>query len=471
MSTAPRGSCNRKRTSSQVLSACLLLLCCPPLASAASRELVLGKIKVNSGASERIDTPVWFRCRWSEVLGARKALPENQQLLLREVGRRSPPIPVQWLPEPAFPWEKARDEGVLAWILPGRTSRGVTRTFTLVLKEEPPLPPDFLVEDIDRTQLLVRRGARRVLRYNYGVIAEVKGRTGPYDRAAYIHPVWTPGGKVITGDFSPEHIHQRGIYLAPRKVNFGEVETDFWGLGSSTGRMLPDGRAPVIRNGPVVTEILIHNQGRVAGQIRLREVLSIRIWAHPAGHTWLFDVRTRQAPLDPARPDEAPGQSVTMVWAKVYYGGMAFRGTAEWLSRASKDVARALERGVEFPGYKWLPPDVSLDVLTSEGKDRVGGDRTAARWIDYTGPLNGDWGGVVMFDHPSNLRYPTPLRIHPELPYFCYALAHNEPVVIRGDQPLDLCYRILVHSGRPNRDLNEGFARDFAHPPQVIWER
>jgi hypothetical protein len=160
-----------------------------------------------------------------------------------------------------------------------------------------------------------------------------------------------------------------------------------------------------------------------------------------------------------------------MVLPKVYYGGMSFRGPSEWLKFDSKDVARAIARGVKFKGAKWLAPDVSLDVLTDKGGNRKSGDGNSARWIDYTGPLGDDWGGLVMFDHPSNPRYPTPLRVHPELPYFCYAFVQNESYTVSSNEPLNLIYRFLIHGGHPRKRVNERFARDFVEPPKVSWKR
>ena len=113
---------------------------------------------------------------------------------------------------------------------------------------------------------------------------------------------------------------------------------------------------------------------------------------------------------------------------------------------------------------------MNLDILTSEGKGREDGNATPARWIDYTGPLGEEWGGLVMFDHSSNVRYPTALRIHPTMPYFCYALAKDEPYTITSDSPLELSYRFLVHNGHPDKETNNRLAYDFVNPPEVTWQ-
>jgi hypothetical protein len=90
---------------------------------------------------------------------------------------------------------------------------------------------------------------------------------------------------------------------------------------------------------------------------------------------------------------------------------------------------------------------VPLDVLTSEGKDRIGANTTSARWLDYTGPLGNQWGGLVIFDHPANPCYPTPLRVHAELPYFCCPFFQNKPYTVYSSKP-GSTYRFLIHNGR-----------------------
>ncbi|MHC4207335.1 MAG: DUF6807 family protein, partial [Planctomycetota bacterium] len=263
----------------------------------------------------------------------------------------------------------------------------------------------------------------------------------------------------------------RGIFCAWTKAVFGEIETEFWGLAKSAGRILVDDLGPSVIDGPVFACLVIYNKGQVEGRTYFKEIWVVRVYALSEEDIWLFDVHIHQVPTDPHKPQSPPKKAVSMILPKIYYGGMSFRGPSEWLGFNSKDVARAIARGVEFKDAKWLAPDVSLDVLTDEGGDRKSGDKNSARWIDYTGPLGDDWGGLVMFDHPSNPRYPTPLRVHPELPYFCYALVQNESYTVSSNEPLNLEYRFLVHSGHPQQQVNERFARDFVDPPKVSWRR
>jgi hypothetical protein len=451
-------------------------------------ETVLGTFAVDAGNYDRINTPIRFQCSPTEIFGdsstfrrpdyfyyiddgADLAMLRDYHLVLVEQGPGGARLPVQWEGQADFTWEKAARKGAIVWILNGKTQKNSSRRFKLVLEKGPASAGPFTIENISNKSLLVKCRSRSVLRYNYGIVQQTEGETGPYDRSSYIHPVWTPAGKVITGDFSPEHIHQRGIFFAWTKAVFGEIETEFWGLGKSAGRILVDDLGPSVIDGPVFACLVIYNKGQVEGRTYFKEIWVVRVYALSEEDIWLFDVHIHQMPTDPQKPQNPPKKAVSMVLPKIYYGGMSFRGPSEWLGFNSKDVARAIARGVEFKGAEWLPPDISLDVLTDEGGDRKSGDRNSARWIDYTGPLGGDWGGLVTFDHPSNPCYPTPLRVHPELPYFCYALVQNESYTVSSNEPLNLVYRFLVHSGHPRQQVNERFARDFVDPPKVSWRR
>jgi hypothetical protein len=411
-------------------------------------EIPLGTFTIKAGSYQRFDVPIRYECRLDDLLnGQALSIDDDHHLLLEEQDGQKSKIDAQWEPEAGFEWDSTGNTGTLVWILAGITEKGAIRTFKLILKNGPPQPGSFAVEDIRQKYLLIKKNSRPILRYNYGIVRRTEGEATPYDRAAYIHPLWTPTGKVVTGDFSPEHIHQRGIFFAAHAVKFGEIQANFWELGKENGRTLPDDLNPKVMMGPVFSELVVHNKGTVEGKIRFKEVTTTRVYSLPRDDFWLFDIRVRQVPVDPNQPNVLPATTLSMEWQQAFYGGMAFRGISEW-----------------------LPKGVPLDVLTSEGKDRIGANTTSARWLDYTGPLGNQWGGLVIFDHPANPCYPTPLRVHAELPYFCCPFFQNKPYTVYSSKPLDLTYRFLIHNGRPNKETNERLANDFSHPPEVTWK-
>jgi hypothetical protein len=57
--------------------------------------------------------------------------------------------------------------------------------------------------------------------YNYGMQLK-PGVPEDRRRACYLHPVWTPGGTIVTDDFPADHYHHRGIFWAWPRVKVGE---------------------------------------------------------------------------------------------------------------------------------------------------------------------------------------------------------------------------------------------------------
>ena len=433
-------------------------------------EKILGTITVEAGEYDRFDTPLRYECDLKDIFGVEQE-PSGYNLVLKETGLKKTEIPVQWEPKARFPWEDSHSQGNLVWIADGRMKKGSERTYNLVQKTGDPKEGPFTLQDIDNKSILVKKDDKPVLRYNYGIVRENEGQDGIFDKSSYIHPVWTPEGEIITGDFSPEHKWQRGIYLAWQKVKFGDIETNFWELGNATGRTLKDDADPEKISGPVFSELVIHNKGTVEGKTFFREKCIVRIYNLPDRKSWMFDISFRQWPVDPENPGSLPAELKVMDLQKVYYGGMSFRGVSPgWLHYDF--IAKNKEQLSLFDKEtRWLDPADSLDIVTSEGFKRKKGNATPARWIDYTGPLGEGWGGLVMFDNPGNKRYPTPLRIHPDMPYFCFAFAKDNSYQVTSQNPLNLDYRVVVHSGHPDTEANEKYARDFTDPPSVTWKK
>jgi hypothetical protein len=195
--------------------------------------------------------------------------------------------------------------------------------------------------------------------------------------------------------------------------------------------------------GPVVARVSAEHEWKLVSSDRvvLRERWDLRAYDIPGSPYWLFDIVSTQ---------QAVGEPLEIIPHR--YGGMAYRGPDSF-----------------------LPPAV-LDVRTSEGLDRKTGDQERARWVDLTGPLEGDgteYAGVMIADHPGNAGHPTIARIHPSiLPFFSYVPAHTTGQVLSlpVDRPTVFRYRVMVHDGHPVPTLDERIWRDFAEPCAVKVE-
>ena len=293
----------------------------------------------------------------------------------------------------------------------------------------------------------LQHGDRTVFRYNGAPVAPPRpGMSSNLVRDAYIHPAFSPSGALITGDFSPNHPHHRGFFLAYVHTKWGQLAPDFWNIQNGSGLIVAEGVEPP-RVGPVSIRFATRHRWEVKGKgdtaasprpVALRESWEVEAFDVPGAPFWLFDLTSTQ------RAETHPLELLPY-----RYGGMAYRSAEPSLI------------GV-------------LDVLTAEGRHRVDGDQKPTRWVDLTGPValgSPNYAGAMIADHPSNPGSPSVVRIHPVLlPFFSYVPAHDRPLTIGTDEPTRFRYRILIHDGRPDSALNNRIAQDFTNPPAVILD-
>ena len=128
-----------------------------------------------------------------------------------------------------------------------------------------------------------------------------------------------------------------------------------------------------------------------------------------------------------------------------HYGGMGIRGARAW--DAGSDA----------------------DFLTSEGLVRADGNHSLARWVDIHGTLDGSEAGLTVLGSPDNFRAPQPVRLHPSMPYFCFApMVLGEFTLAKEDAaPYVSRYRLWIHDGPPSPDEANRLWNDYAAPPKA----
>jgi Methane oxygenase PmoA len=404
------------------------------------------KLTIKASGHDRVNTPIRFE------------LPEDR--LGPEVGKALERGPVElFLTDP----EKGRAGRVVlaqaeraaagasvqvTFVLPDPLRKGEELHFGLARVN--PISPGPLNNRMSSWSLTettpgaldLKLGDKPVFRYNAAPVSSPKYGEIQH-RDAYIHPAYSPSGALITGDFSSSHPHHRGFFLAYEKTRTGDLTPDFWNIHLGTGKIYSEGfDKPVV--GLVTARFSTKHRWdakvKATGKdvTVLRERWDVEAYDIPDAKYWLFDVTSTQQAVD--RPLEL---------LPYRYGGMAYRGPE--------------------PFVKGL-----LDVLTSESLNRKTGDQKPARWVDLTGPIadgSDRYAGAMIADHPSNPHYPTVARIHPTtLPFFCYVPSHDKPLTIATGAPTVFRYRVLIHDGHPDKDLDERIAQDFAEPPVVVVE-
>jgi len=266
----------------------------------------------------------------------------------------------------------------------------------------------------------IRRGEALVLRYHKLPPPEAAEHPPALARGGYIHPLVTPGGRVVTDDLSPRHPHQHGLFFAWTKTEFEGRDPEFW------DEMAGKGRIRYLRT----VELIEDEAGASAGfevEHRFEDLTAPdgpqpvlaehwRVQVRMEGEAYLVDFESRQRSL---------GEGALRI-LQYHYGGMAVRGNAQWLD-GDEDLIR-----------------------TSEGHGRLAGNHTRPEWVEMAGTVDGAECGLRMTPDPGNFRHPQWVRLHQVLPYFVFSPMVEEPFEIGPDEEYVSRFRIEVFDG-PSR--------------------
>lgn len=297
----------------------------------------------------------------------------------------------------------------------------LTLAVLLLLQAPAPATPPRVDCVDDGKSLLLTVGGKSVLRYNHAVVEQPDP---VFSRSGYLHPIWTPAGKIITNDSPPNHLHHHGIWSAWTSSEFEGRKSNFWESKEKQGRVecvkVEETWSGAESGGFRARHRFINLNGPAGPKVALEEVWEVRVY--PQTDRYLFDlISTQTAATD--RP---------LVIKEYRYGGVGFRGSADWEGKT----------GVDF--------------LTSEGKGRVEGHATKASWVLASGKIGGDVASIGFLCHPSNFRYPQPLRIHPDEPFFNWAVPQGGDFSIEPGKPYISRYRFVVSDGKPSAEQMAG---------------
>lgn len=279
--------------------------------------------------------------------------------------------------------------------------------------------------ETDTTIEVTQRG-KPVLQYNKSARPVPKGIGKQFRRSGYIHPVCTPTGQELTGDYPADHAHQHALFFAWTKCRYDGQPIDFWnqakGLGKIEFREVMDlkrEKQSVSFAVKHVFQVKVNAKDADAWIDVLHEVWKVTVHATPSDH-FLFDiVSTQRCVADkPLHLEE------------YHYGGMAIRGNAQWLGG----------KGDENAG------PVGFQFITSDGKDRFEGNHTRPNWVALSGQIDGHDVTAAVFGSPKNFRAPQHVRIHPSKPYFCFAPMVDGPFTIAPGKDYVSRYRYFVTS-------------------------
>ncbi len=328
-----------------------------------------------------------------------------------------------------------------AWFILDDLPAGTSRTYVLDSKSVQNVPSrtSGVKKQIDHKTITFQSGDIKVLSYFHRDNQIPEGIDKNYQRGGYIHPVYTPGGVRLTNHLNPEaHTHHYGIWSAWTNTVFQGRTPDFWNIRNNTGRIDQEDSLKIAWDGPVhggfrAKHHFVDLSANVP-LVALNEQWEVYVYDVNREQGYLiFDLEVTQS-ANTAGPLHLP---------EYRYGGIGFRGHEDW-----NDVNNCF-------------------FLTSEGLGREEGHATRARWCHIGGYSEGNLAGITVMDHPENFRFPQPMRVNPNHPFFNYAPVQLGDMTIEAGTPYVTRHRYITYDGEPDPELIDRLWDDYAWPPGV----
>ncbi len=266
-------------------------------------------------------------------------------------------------------------------------------------------------------------GSRTILTYNKSLQQSPEGMDPVYARSGYIHPVFTPSGQIATGDFSVDHAHQHGLFMAWTNTNFKGKFVDFWNQRLKLGRVEHSKVVETKQSQDSVSFTVAHSHIATLEEsetLVLNETWKVTVRATPDDY-YLFDIESNQN----------LASKFPLTLNEYRYGGMALRGSNEWTETEDN-------------------PTGTCEFLTSNGHARIEGNHTKTRWVTMSGTVEGNPASISVLNHPDNFRSPQTVRIHNKMPYFTFAPMVEGEFSIKPGETYTSRYRYLVTSQKPD---------------------
>jgi hypothetical protein len=246
-----------------------------------------------------------------------------------------------------------------------------------------------------------------------------------FAHGAHLHPIYSPSGRVVTGNHPPDHRWHRGVWMAWTKTEFGAAHPDFWNQGKGDGEDKSGTMLAEVRFDKLLESSAKDGVSSFSSQHRfiefstgqdvdvLKERWEVKVQQQKLGErlTNVIDLTSTQS----------CASSTALKLPTYHYGGLGMRGPSDW--------------------------DDTVVMLTSEGYDRKSGDSTKGRWAWMGGKTESVECGMAILIHPENFRFPQPLRLNPKNPQLCIAPSQGGDWSIVPGVDYVSRYRLLIVDG------------------------
>jgi len=330
------------------------------------------------------------------------------------------------------------------FLLEGITKRNAKKTFVLK-QEEVQRSNEKVTLRKDHEDLSFQIDDKPVLSYRHAITNPPENIDPLYKRSGYIHPLFSPGGELLTRIQPPDHYHHYGIWGPWTKTHINDREVDFWNLKKGHGTVKFSGflseTEGEVYSGFRALQQHIDFGAKGPDQVAMNEMLDVRVWNIP-DDIYVIDYTTSI---------NSPLENGIMLDAYRYGGGIGFRATEKW----HKD---------------------NCTVMTSEGKTRANADGSLARWCIVEGESQAEAGrsGILFMSHPSNRMHPEPMRVWPADGnrgrgdiFFEFTPIRHVDWKIKPNQNYTLKYRMVVFDGKMDFETAEMYWNSFAENPAI----
>jgi len=330
------------------------------------------------------------------------------------------------------------------WFIPDRIIRAKEAVSFEIVFEERKKQEALVSAVTDAEAITLSSNDKKILRYYRAMHKVPEGVDPLFRRSGFIHPVWSPAGKVLTQIQPEDHYHHYGIWNPWTRTKVEGEEVDFWNLGEGQGTVRFAGVISTV-SGPVFGGFKVKHEHVVLkkNKTAINEVWDIRTFVCRIDDkdVWVIDFTTilRNA-LD----------SAIELTNYRYGGGLGFRATEKWM----RD---------------------NCSVLTSEGKSRKDADGTRARWCDVNGATGaGEYSGIVFLSHFANRDHPEPMRVWPldaaggkGYMFFEFCPIRIKSWTLYPDKRYELRYRMIVYDGKMSSETAEALWQNYVRRPAI----
>ena len=323
-----------------------------------------------------------------------------------------------------------------------RAKAGRTTTYTLRKVDNKKKTAPRVTAVAKGGDIVIKADDKNLVNYVYKTVYPPAGVDTAYRRSGFIHPLWSPGGQVLTRIQPKDHYHHYGLWNPWTHVLYKGDTVDFWNIGNGKATVRFTS-VDTLMSGDIyaeynVTHEHIVNKKGAKPDVAMKERQMVTVY-YPGKDYYIMDFTSVL--------ECASDEPVTLL--EYRYGGFGWRTTEKWDNKNS-------------------------EVITSEGKNRKEADGSLARWCIVQGSIDDAYAGAVMMSDPENYNHPEPLRIWPENQYNRGDMFANFSPTKNKDWKLEpgelymLRYRMLVFNNKMTKERAEAAWKIFANPPHVV---